>query len=481
VLSATNDQLGQPDPELRDSIDSTVANRTRTLAVVASLSLLAAACGARFPKAPGGVTAGTGNETAEAPVDSGTAATTAPTVAGGGPATTVRGQARAGGTTATTAATGSGGARTVSAGPSPGVTDSEVKIGYLVPIHGAAPVPQDFERGARSYYEYVNRHQGGVFGRKVTPVIRDTQSDANIAKQEAEKLVDDDKVFAVVALDRLENQRAIGQYLDSRHVPNIEIQTPANLGRDQTWTFGVTIDHFVQGALIADYMVKTLRASRVAVVYENTPDLEPGVKNFKDEIGKLGAAVTYTKTIDGQGNDFSGEAQALSVSGASVVWLYMAPTPAAKLASQAFGIGYHPTWFANSISWGFDLALTAAPTALAGARAFSPWLPLTDPRTKTYQDAYREQNPNSNPDDLGIVGWGVGEIVVESLKRTGRTLGQNVFRETFQNMNFTPDIFVPLAFGAGVREGANQVAVLKANSDTAADHWVLERDFTGSI
>ena len=30
-----------------------------------------------------------------------------------------------------------------------------------------------------------------------------------------------------------------------------------------------------------------------------------------------------------------------------------------------------------------------------------------------------------------------------------------------QNLKFTPDIWAPLSFGAGVREGANVVAVLK--------------------
>jgi hypothetical protein len=35
-------------------------------------------------------------------------------------------------------------------GPSPGVTDTEIKIGYLLPITGAAPVPVHFENAEKS-------------------------------------------------------------------------------------------------------------------------------------------------------------------------------------------------------------------------------------------------------------------------------------------------------------------------------------------
>src|SRR5205807_1871690 len=109
-------------------------------------------------------------------------------------------------------------------------------------------------------------------------------------------------------------QQAIGAYLDSRHFPNIEVQTPANLDKSQTWTFGVTVDHAVQGGLIADYFVRVLHASKVAIVYENTPILYPGRDAFTNEINKLGAKVTYSTAIDGQENDFSQQSLSLSQS-----------------------------------------------------------------------------------------------------------------------------------------------------------------------
>jgi branched-chain amino acid transport system substrate-binding protein len=359
-------------------------------------------------------------------------------------------------------------------GPAPGVTATEITIGYLLPITGAAPIPSRFDKGVNVYWNDVNA-KGGIAGRKVKVIVEDTQSSAEVGKDKAKKLIEDDHVFAIVVLDRLENQQAIGEYLNSRKVPNIEIQTPANLAANQVWSFGVTIDHGVQGKLVADYFVNVLKAKKVAIVSENTPTLDPGRNAFTKEIGKLHATVSYAKTVEGQANDFSNEALGLESSGATAVWLYMAPTPAATLANQANAAGFHPVWFANSISWAFDLVFVVGPKSLKGARAFSPWLPLSDPRTDAYKKAYSEQNPGLAPDDLGLVGWGVGQIVAEGLRKTGAQLGQNSFRNALQHLQFRPDVWAPLDFHPGVREGANVVAVLKEDGG----HWALEQDFTG--
>jgi len=415
----------------------------RVITSVVLAALLCSACGARFKDhEDNGAVGGGGTPTP------GTVA---------GPATTI----------------GSG---VTGPGPAPGVTANEIRIGYLLPITGAAPIPVHFDKGVNAYWDDVNA-KGGIDGRKVKVIVEDTESQAEVGKDKAKKLIEEDKVFTIVVLDRLENQEAIGQYLNSRKFPNIEIQTPADLPADQVWTFGVTIDHEVQGKLIADYMVHVLKAQKVGVVAENTPSLDPGRNAFTKEIKALGANVAYEKTVEGQQNDFSNEALALANSGAQSVWLYMAPTTAAALANQADAAGFHPTWFANSISWNFDLAFAVGPKSLKGARAFSPWLPLSDPRTNAFKQAYTKQNPGEQPDDLGLVGWGVGQIVAQALRNAKPTLGQNSFRDAMQHLQFRPDVWAPLNFSDGVREGANVVAVLKEDGG----HWALERDFTGSF
>jgi branched-chain amino acid transport system substrate-binding protein len=412
--------------------------RMISIAVVLALALVASACGARFK----------GHEEG------------APTQGGGG--------GTSGSTTPATVDIGETGP-----GPAPGVTATEIKIGYLLPITGAAPIPVHFDKGVNAYWNDLNA-KGGINGRKVKVIIEDTQSQASVGKDKAKKLIEQDKVFMVVVLDRIENQKALNEYLDQRKVPNIAVNAPANLSASQAWTFGIVIDQAVQGKVIADYFVKTLHSQKVAVLTENQPLLNPGRDAFVSEVKAAGGQVVYSKQINGQGTDFSSEARDLESSGAQTVWLYMAPTTAATFANQALQAGAHPTWFSNAIAWGFNLTLAVAPDAFKGAQTFSPWLPLSSPAAAPYKAAFEKQNPGEKPDDLGIVGWGLGEIVAEGLKTTKGQLGQNSFREAMQNLNFKPVLWAPINCQPNRRVCSDEVAVLKAESG----QWNLVQGFS---
>ena len=131
-------------------------SRTVRFAALAALALIASSCGARFDDddTSGGLGQGTPNNTA-------VSTTSLPVPKGPGRTT--------------------------------GVTDTEIKIGYLLPLTGAAPIPSRFDKGVNAYWDYVNA-QGGIDGRKVTVVIEDTESQAEVGKDKAKKLIEDDKV-----------------------------------------------------------------------------------------------------------------------------------------------------------------------------------------------------------------------------------------------------------------------------------------------
>ena len=476
--------------------------RRRVLVLAAGATLVASGCAARFERPEGSgpnvVGLGPGDQVdpdTGLPLDqggaqpSGVPSATAGPGATGGPGTTPGtggSTAGPGGVGATAGPGGSlppgggggGGPGTVDPGRRTGISATTIKVAYLIPKTGAAPVPPQVDQGIQTYWRYVN-DRGGVIGRNVQVTIYDTESDEGVARVKAQSAIDDGN-FTVVALDRLGVQAAIGKYLDDRDVPNIMVQTPVGLSSGQQWTFGITIDHGVQGRLIAQYFRRALKYDTAAVVYELDSELKAGVATFRDEAGKIGLNVVYETQIDGQANDYSGVAAQLAEKKADAAWLYMAPIPAGKLASQADAIGYKPTWFANSVSWNFDIMFLAAGPPLQNARAFSPWPPLTDPRTATYRQAY-DQYYDDPPLDLGIPGWGIGQILSTAFLRAGPTMGQNSFRHAMQTLQLSgpapvdksPLLWAPISFGAGMRTGATKVVTFAESGD----RWTLERDY----
>jgi len=412
--------------------------------------------------------AGPGADPGAAPPDGGTTT---------GPSTTGPGTAAGPGSAPRTPAQGGGGSAQVAPGPQPGVTDTTLKIGYLVPLTGAAPIPTTWDDGANLYWD-VRNDAGGINGRKVELIIEDTESSTTTAVTKARKLVTQDKVFTIVTLDRLEVQEKVAQYLEGVGMPHVMVQSPAS--PPATWknTFTISVDHVVQGRGIARFWASDLGAGagrkKVGFVREQTNALKPGTDAFEAEAVRLGLDVVARETINPQQVDFSQTVLRLQQSGAEIVWLYMAPTPAATIIGQSGTAGYRPTWFANSISWGFELMHGVTGGFMEGAYAFSPWVSLNNPRTKAYRDAWSSRN-GGTADDIGLVGWGVGGVLDAALSRPGRPLGWDSFRSSMRTFKAATDVWVPVDFGGGGSIGTNQVAVFKAQGGA----WHTVGDFRG--
>lgn len=346
----------------------------------------------------------------------------------------------------------------VEPGPRPGITDDTIKIGYLVPLTGAAPIPTSWDDGANLYWD-VNQ----IAGRDVELIIYDTESNTSTAVQRARQLVTQDEVFTIVTLDRLEVQAAVANELEARNYPHIMVQSPTPAPADWKNTFTISIDHTVQGRAIARFFDQDLpdKGTKVAVVREETSALKPGADAFVAEARRLGLEVVAEETINPQAGQYSGTILSLQQAGAELVWLYMAPQPAVTIINQSGG--YDPVWFANSISWGFELIHPLTPDLDGRAFAFSPWVPLSNPRTDTYKAAYREE-VGGTPDDIGLVGWGVGEVVDAALSAPGDALGHDSFRRSMATFRADTQVWAPLDFRGGGSVGAQQVAVYQTSN-----------------
>jgi ABC-type branched-subunit amino acid transport system substrate-binding protein len=475
------------------------------------MALVLAACGARFKGSTvqaGGVAAGTGSGTNAGGVsagDTGTGASGADTgsatggagasaggAVGGSTDTGAAGGLATGAGGAATGATGTGGGATgPTAGPigsTQGVTANSIKIAVLIPITGAAPVPTSIKESITVAFEYINR-KGGINGRMLIPDIMDTTSTSTGAKSAAQKAIEDDKCFLLTILDRIDIQEAVAAYTQSKNFPDIEFQMTPNPPASQDWVWGLTIDQGLQGKLIADYLVKVLHEKKLGVVTEQQTQLAPGRNQFVAEAKALGSSVVYNDQIDGQGNDYSANTLKAKNSGAESVWMYVAPTPAIKYANQANGIGYQPVFFADAISWAFNLTLQSGGyPAMAKAKAFSEWPTLDDPRMATYKQAYadhdKQDGSSTQPDDLGIPAFGVIQIISAALKATGQDLGQEAFKRTMTNFHYQPPdgSWAPVAFGPGVRVGTNMVDVYTVTGATPQNAaWKLEHDYTSGF
>ncbi len=184
-------------------------NRLRPApALAATFFLVLAACGNRLPHRE--VTLGQGNEQLQPGLS-----TNAPGVIPTGPGGVV-------GTALPSIGPGGFGAAGCAgvATGAPGVTATTIKVGTIVARSG--PLPGQFfqmTQAVASYFAMVN-DAGGVCGRKLRLIVQDDGLTADKHLQAAKKLVEDDKVFAIVGMLTAVD-KASARYLCDKQVPDV--------------------------------------------------------------------------------------------------------------------------------------------------------------------------------------------------------------------------------------------------------------------
>ena len=473
----------------------------------ALLALTSSGCAARFDRPPasaqsldqgdgltpdqGGVPVVPGGQPG-----GGTTGGTIPSTTGGTTGTTgagTTGGSATSGTTGTTGGSATGGTATggttgpVGPGATTGIKGSTITVGLFVPKTGAAPVPPTVDAQAQNYFNYV-KSKGGINGRNVTIKIYDTGSTEAGARSAVQQAVSDG-IFAAVSLDRLTVEAKLTTELHAAHIPHLVAQLPpATAIPDDTFYIGMNQLH--HGAQIADYMVHSLQKTKVASIIETDPGLNAARDAFVQEAQKLGASV-YKTTIDPSQNDFTAQVNALCASKAQTTWLYMAPTPAINIAVEYRQLC--PTqkmvWVGNNISWGFNLVLSPAAGALDGAKVFSPWGGLRDPRYATFNQVDTAGRTDRDK-DIGLAAWGFGQVLAAAIKNAGPALGRNSFLVAMQNLKTGKTDAVtgaamcwpPLDFTGGKRYGSGDRTIVMTVQGTGSTAiWATESDYRSAF
>ncbi|HEX9767385.1 MAG TPA: ABC transporter substrate-binding protein, partial [Nitriliruptorales bacterium] len=256
--------------------------------------------------------------------------------------------------------------------------------------------------------------------------------------------------------------------LEAIGMPNIHMQLPAPIPGDWQHSFGISMDHVSQGRAIASFFQQDLQGAKVGFVREQTNALKPGTDAFTAKARELGMEVVVEETIDPNAGDYTALANRICQSGATAVWLYMAPIPANSIMGQT--VACNPTWFANSVSWNFDIAVKQVTDP---AYAFSPWAAVTSPRADDFKAAWRAEYGSDPQDDVGFVGWSVDTVLHAMLQGAGADLGWTSFEASIRRLQRGGSAeWVPLDFTGGGINGTNAVFVFKLENQS----WRLQGD-----
>jgi len=325
------------------------------------------------------------------------------------------------GGTPTAAATGTP-ATTVEA---PGITDTEIILGADVILAGAmAAVYATIPQATEAYFNYINDTQGGVCGRKIVYKLADNGDDPAKAVEAVRKLVEQDKVFAIVGSLGDTPHPAVWEYLNENQVPDILCSAGSHMFGDDPeghpWTVQMIPSYRIEGTFFGEYISENLPGKKVAVLYPNNQQGADHLQGVKDGLDPDKNEVVSEQSYEVATVSVSSQVSNMKNSGAEVVTTVATPGYTAQAMKQADRLGWHPEWFLSYINSDEMTFQFVSPELLEGtislqALKLAAW--TDDPAVAQHYEIM-DQYGGPTPTNFTIYAQALGEVAVEALSRS---------------------------------------------------------------
>src|SRR4029077_16876059 len=102
----------------------------------------------------------------------------------------------------------------------PGASDTEIKIGNIMPYSGPASAYGVIGKAQAAYFKKINE-EGGINGRKINFISYDDAFSPPKAVEQARKLVESDEVLLIFQPLGTQSNSATQKYMNSKKVPQL--------------------------------------------------------------------------------------------------------------------------------------------------------------------------------------------------------------------------------------------------------------------
>jgi branched-chain amino acid transport system substrate-binding protein len=309
----------------------------------------------------------------------------------------------------------------------PGITKTSIKLGGSYPFSGPASAYGTIGGGAKAYFKFLNA-KGGVNGRKIDFIALDDGYEPPKALQNARRLVQQDKVFAMFNTLGTPNNLAIWDFLNQQKVPQLYVATGASaFGADikkHPYTIGWQPNYVTEAKVYANYLKQTKPNAKVAVLYQNDGFGKDLLGGFQTGIAGSGVKVVKKETYNATDPTVAPQVSQLARSGADTFLSITTPKFAAQGIATVAKSGWKPLQILNNV--GADKNLVLKPVGLANAKGAISTAYFKDPQdpqwandaaVKEYRSALKKYSPKSDPDDaFNMYGWTVATTMAKALE-----------------------------------------------------------------
>lgn len=191
--------------------------------------------------------------------------------------------------------------------------DKTIKIGCFYPLTGSNAAKGQLNKNGTDLAVKDINAAGGVLGMMIELVYEDTQSNKVNVPNVVRKLIEQDKVVALLGEIASSNSIAAGPVLMELKRPAIAptstnpnvVMDPNDTTKLNPWYFRACFIDSVQGAVMANFVYNNLKKTKAALIYNIGQDYSKGLAGFfRAQFEKLGGTIVAEETYPDATQDF---------------------------------------------------------------------------------------------------------------------------------------------------------------------------------
>ena len=367
--------------------------------------------------------------------------------------------------------------------PAHGVAGSEILVGISnVQTGPSGWLGQNLVLGSKAYWDTVNAG-GGIYGRKISIVLKDDKYEPDPAVQNTNELITKDKVFFLfdyVGTPTLTRTLPLLKYYEEEKMVNIAPFTGAAQQRNppyEQFVFSIRASYSEETASLVRYLYgKGYR--RFGFFGQADAYGKSGEVGITEALAKIALkpveAVSYRRNVPFE-TDMNAQVNLLRAAGADVVIAVGAYAPVAAFIRDARASGWKVpvanVSFVGATTMLDKLIECSAKTGhdLTVNLINSQVVPSPDDESYALVKDYHAQVKPADLSFVSLEGWLNAVVVTEALRRAGPSPSREDLIHAMESLHgWDPGIGVKLEFSPSSHVGMHRVWLTR----TEHGHWV---------
>jgi ABC-type branched-subunit amino acid transport system substrate-binding protein len=350
-----------------------------------------------------------------------------------------------------------------------GVSADKIVLGQAAALEGpAAALGQGMREGLLAAFDEANR-AGGIKSRKIELISIDDGYEPNKSIEAAKKLIEQDKVFAMVGSVGTPTSAATQPIASEAGVPFIGAFTGAEFLRDpyKPMVVNVRASYFQETEAMVEHLTKDLGVSKIAIFYQDDAFGQAGLAGVKRALDKRKMQLVAEGTYERNTTAVKGALLAIKKAEPEAVIMIGAYKPCAEFIKLAHQVKFDATFVNISFVGSDALAKELGPDG-AGV-IITQVVPLPQDTSiglvGRYQTALKAMKPDAKPGFVSLEGYIVGRLMVAVLGKIEGDITRTAMLETIAKQGSLDLGGITLTYGADNNRGSSQVFLTIIQSD----------------